>query len=1115
MSVRRLASIYNTGSPESVPAEWGNIEANGMLRPKMPVPSEKQLSRLEASIRARPSLPQLDGTISQEPGRKGANKYSTLGSNRAATRVESPRSSYTGLGSGNGVTTSYQEEYDDEEDGAYLYHRPHHSKIFPFPANQRQRLTPPPPPPGLALPPYRPTTNDPNGPAHPLDMLGPGAKNRSYSRIPRLSGTIRSSSGGLDYGYLQGAVSNTANPPACSPTPATDDSPRTHLESKFPDAPTPTKASQLADVKLESENPSLWCEGSTKEPSELDLHKHFAGLEPYIPSGHQLPLAADGAVPTLPLTSNDLTPVSSSLQTDIRINALEKTVREITGELKEAKSELNKASTYGILPLSSGILPEGITSQNYVEPPRLTLSETEKTSPMLEMPLATRAKKIVLILDATQNYARPTPGAKHLRYSPPRTNLRRLSDSLTAEHKATRMRQLVYYVSGRGSGDEFGLNKSLHTTISEAYTYLSDNWSAGDEIYLFGYSHGAFAARAIAALITEIGLFNKAGLTAFETLYDTYFDPKFGKIRKTEDYEAWRESCSALAFEMAQSDAVVLHKVSVKFLGCLDTIGWSNFGEEPSEKLKEDEKLWKRGYFNFRHLLLNENIEYAVHALALDEDRDSHAPLLMFRSEGSAKPLRQVWFTGSHINIGGGQLTHEFARSFPFLKPDPNELSDIVFLFMISECHELLTFSKKRVNSLVSDYQLDSEVGLSALKESIYKSHWVAAKIDEPSDSSIFSRLRNAAISRKRHVRTPLRYRPHWFDDEPWNVYSSHESLHASSRYRKKHHPLYIPKALVGYHCTKTFKEFGPRDTDAENAPGSEAGPSYVRSKTEEESFYYDGAERSGARLYCGDIALPVIPMTAFEVLSAGGEGLIYGFGLSYKDIYRESPPVFRYTWAELNSMQEGWIFSLEPAPPRPSSMSMSDRVLLLKNARSLESSSRYHGLRVREDGGNTHKANTPVPRASAPRGSVGSEDKPLDATRGGCSHDASLADEGRADKGKGRHSGHSQRRQTGGDYENLSVRESRDRRFTINRNRSRSAPSVRAMLRRNPSNGSKKQADNFVDRGRSRERDGDSEGRGAPSVSPLRVPMEPEWMQRLREGNKVHPCKFKQHRKY
>ncbi|KAK6510457.1 hypothetical protein TWF506_009564 [Arthrobotrys conoides] len=662
-----------------------------------------------------------------------------------------------------------------------------------------------------------------------------------------------------------------------------------------------------------------------------------------------------------------------------RIKDLEFEVGSLHETLKTTKEQLKKEAANSLSPTA------GVDRlYEYLKPDEGEASSSKKVSPIQVAPFI-RAKKLILILDATNSGTiRPMSNGKlYPETQTPRTVLKRISDCLTAEHKGTRKRQQVFYLSGCGTGEEFGLNKSLHTTILDAYTYLSDNWEPGDELFLFGFSRGAFAIRAIAALITEIGLLNKAGMTHFETLYDSYFDPRYGKCRSTDEYEKWRAQCTSLAWNLGQLEGITITKVPVKFLGCLETIGWSNYERQPSKTGHDAKKLWEKGVFDFRHLLLHEAVEKAFHALALDEDRYTHSPLLMFRPRNSIKQLTQVWFTGSHVNIGGGQLILEAEKNVANPTPDQNELSDIVFLFLITECHEFLSFSKTYVNKGVSDY-MSQQSTANVIKDIHFKNHWISARIDEiGSDSgnvNVFSRIRKATGNRKKHIRTPLRYRPHWFDWEPWNRYKSCEAIHGSSQYRTKHYPDYVPKALLEYRCAKTFERFGVGHDPSAKVPGEESVLRYSAPKTCEEKFYYVGQEddedkkkkkKKKDRMHPNNMALPIIKLSAFEVLLSGGETLIFGFGLAFKDIYRESPPVFQYSFNELTGMREDWILRVETQPPRRelSPTSMADRTIALRNAQSVPTSLKYqHYVIRRESPYSSARPNSGAPLAARQR---------------------------------------------------------------------------------------------------------------------------------------------------
>ena len=91
--------------------------------------------------------------------------------------------------------------------------------------------------------------------------------------------------------------------------------------------------------------------------------------------------------------------------------------------------------------------------------------------------------------------------------------------------------QIVYYQSGVGSGaesgiiqglTESGLGVGLVSNVREAYGFLCNNYDYDDEIYITGFSRGAFTARSVAGLIGEVGILTKRGLEKFYEAFDYY-----------------------------------------------------------------------------------------------------------------------------------------------------------------------------------------------------------------------------------------------------------------------------------------------------------------------------------------------------------------------------------------------------------------------------------------------------------------------------------------------------------------------------------------------------------------------------------------------------------------
>ena len=93
--------------------------------------------------------------------------------------------------------------------------------------------------------------------------------------------------------------------------------------------------------------------------------------------------------------------------------------------------------------------------------------------------------------------------------------------------------QLVMYQGGVGTGlglyDRlFGAatGDEIQRNVRDAYLFIVNNWTEGAEIYMFGWSRGAYTARIVSGLISEVGLLRKTGLEYFGPMFDAFFDPK-------------------------------------------------------------------------------------------------------------------------------------------------------------------------------------------------------------------------------------------------------------------------------------------------------------------------------------------------------------------------------------------------------------------------------------------------------------------------------------------------------------------------------------------------------------------------------------------------------------
>jgi uncharacterized protein (DUF2235 family) len=242
--------------------------------------------------------------------------------------------------------------------------------------------------------------------------------------------------------------------------------------------------------------------------------------------------------------------------------------------------------------------------------------------------------------------------------------------------------QLIYYHPGVGTGNWLdqklggGFGVGLSANVRSAYSFLADNFRYGDEIFIFGFSRGAFTARSLSGLVSLVGLLEKPDMEYFQKIYDIYRSRKYrdALVRGTDE-AAIRTAFRTLFPEGEANgknkqllDAINNSRpTNIFFLGVWDTVGSLGMPWPFS---------WLGGWkYKFHNTDLSENIVYAYHALAIDERRRPFKPTLWTRTKRPAAArkqiLEQVWFVGCHSNIGGGY--------------DDAGLSDTAFLWMASK----------------------------------------------------------------------------------------------------------------------------------------------------------------------------------------------------------------------------------------------------------------------------------------------------------------------------------------------------------------------------------------------------------------------------------------------
>src|SRR5947209_3695537 len=247
-------------------------------------------------------------------------------------------------------------------------------------------------------------------------------------------------------------------------------------------------------------------------------------------------------------------------------------------------------------------------------------------------------KRLVVCCDGTWNDSDNGTGY---------TNVSRLAWAIKPFDDRNRAPQIVFYQSGVGTAGDLSsklgggaLGLGLSHNIRDAYSFICNNYVADDEIFLFGFSRGAYTARSIGGLIGYAGLLGKQDLDRFFELWDGYKDPD------KDDRAAALDKFPAR-----------IKDVRVKVIGVWDTVGSLGI---PAD-LERFDILNFRRYYGFHDTNLGTRVDNAFHALALDERRKNFVPTLWTQTpEGkkNGQVLKQVWFAGVHCDVGGGYREH-------------------------------------------------------------------------------------------------------------------------------------------------------------------------------------------------------------------------------------------------------------------------------------------------------------------------------------------------------------------------------------------------------------------------------------------------------------------------
>lgn len=234
--------------------------------------------------------------------------------------------------------------------------------------------------------------------------------------------------------------------------------------------------------------------------------------------------------------------------------------------------------------------------------------------------------------------------------------------------------QLVYYDEGVGTASDetfrggiFG--KGLVQNIREAYRFLIFNYKLGDQIFVFGFSRGAFTARSFIGFIKAVGILKVNDANQINKGWDLYQQHADRDVDEPEELLEFRAKfCSSLCMSEAEQAwredkgycDVAPELLSIPYIGVWDTVGTLGWQAVKSTFFRNQDKR-----YTSHDTQLSNLVQSGRHALALDERRVHFMPTLWrnvreMNTDADADPydvdapFQQRWFAGDHGSVGGG-----------------------------------------------------------------------------------------------------------------------------------------------------------------------------------------------------------------------------------------------------------------------------------------------------------------------------------------------------------------------------------------------------------------------------------------------------------------------------
>jgi uncharacterized protein (DUF2235 family) len=263
--------------------------------------------------------------------------------------------------------------------------------------------------------------------------------------------------------------------------------------------------------------------------------------------------------------------------------------------------------------------------------------------------------------------------------------------------------QTVVYHKGVGADPDFlkhwlggSVGLGLKKIILDAYASIVDLYAHGDDIFVLGFSRGAYAARALVGMIGASGIARRSENADLEIAWANYrVDPA---TRAKPQMASGSDKQAIGKLEELRGQGGLQPDNRVKCVGVWDTVG--SYGVPAGFGLTALARYIALVTLGFHDTSFGDHVDVGLHAVAIDERRRPFVPTFWTIKKGMRPKghVEQTWFAGEHGNIGGGEA-------------DPR-LSNEALIWMIARLQALtgLAFEMDAVRDVAIEAGLDGEV---------------------------------------------------------------------------------------------------------------------------------------------------------------------------------------------------------------------------------------------------------------------------------------------------------------------------------------------------------------------------------------------------------------------